>query len=337
MKAGKSPKALHCQQGVALITVLLVMVIAIALVSHAITRDQIAITRSGALLANTQLAEFVAGAEAWSRVALLKDFEEDKEADEPADHALEAWASPALQFNPDNGKIRINIKDLNSCFNVNNLAEASANDQFDIFRRLVSNVTGKSDLAGAIADWIDDNDTPRTSATEDDGYLGREVAHRTPDTLISDVSELSAVQEMEQEDWQKLAPFLCALPETESKININLASQELVEAVDPSASVAKLLQFRESGGILSQSGDYSSYNITKTDPFSFHSQHFLARIAVQLGDSEDYRQYWETALWLDEDGDGAVKVVQRQRRTFSGAMMQELLDYDGTVAGEDSR
>ncbi|QFT54966.1 type II secretion system minor pseudopilin GspK [Microbulbifer sp. THAF38] len=338
MSGSKSIKTFRRQRGVALITVLLVMVIAIALVSHAITRDQISITRSGALLANTQLAEFVAGAEAWSRVALLKDFEEDKDAAEPADHALEAWASPALQFNPDNGKIRINIKDLNSCFNVNNLVSSSnGNDQFEIFRRLVSNVTGKSDLAGIIADWMDDNDTPRSSATEDDGYLGRDLAHRTPDTLISDISELSSVQEMELEDWQKLAPFLCALPETETKININLASQELIEAVDSSASVSKLLQFRESGGILSQSGDLSSYNITKTNQFMFHSQHFLARIAVQLGDSEDYRQYWETALWLDEAGDGEVKVVQRQRRTFSGAMMQELLDYDGTAASEDSR
>ncbi|MFA0812042.1 type II secretion system minor pseudopilin GspK [Microbulbifer epialgicus] len=331
-------KTLGHQQGVALITVLLVMVIAIALVSHAITRDQIAINRSGALLANTQLAEFVEGAEAWSRLALLKDYEEDKEATEPADHMLEAWASPALQFNPDNGKIRINIKDLHSCFNVNNLVDSSANDQLEIFRRLVGNVTGKSDLAVTIADWVDDNDTPRSSATEDDGYLGGEVAHRTPDTLITDISELSSVQGIEVEDWQKLAPFLCALPESDTKININFASQELIEAVDPSASVAKLEQFRESGGILSDSGDLSSYNITKTTHFDFHSQHFLARIAVQLGDGLDYRQYWETSLWLDESGDGAVKVVQRQRRTFSGAMMQELLDYDGTAEeSEDSR
>ncbi|GAA5444573.1 type II secretion system protein K [Microbulbifer sp. NBRC 101763] len=324
-------KILGGQRGVALITVLLVMVIAIALVSHAIVRDQISINRSGALLANTQLAEFVEGAEAWSRVALLKDFEEDKEAEEAADHALEAWASPALQFNPDNGKIRINIKDLNSCFNVNNLVDRSANDQFDIFRRLVSNVTGKPELAVIIADWVDDDDTPRSSATEDDGYLGRDISHRTPDTSISDVSELSSVQGIEAEDWQKLAPFLCALPETGSKININFASQELVEAIDPSASISKLEQLRESGEVFSNSGDLSSINITKTDSFVFHSQHFLARIAVQLGDGEDHRQYWETVLRLEEGGEVTVKVVQRQRRTFSGAMMQELLDYDGTA------
>jgi len=340
MSGIKSVNMLGRQRGVALLTVLLVMVIAIALVSHAIVRDQISINRSGALLANSQLAQFVEGAEAWSRVALLKDFEDDQEAEESADHALEAWASPALQFNPDNGKIRINIKDLNSCFNVNNLVESKNNDHYEIFSRLVRNVTGKSDLALTLADWIDDNDTPQTSATEDDGYLGREISHRTPDMPISDVSELSSVQGIEAEDWQKLAPFLCALPESGTKININFASQELVEAIDPSASIAKLEQFRESGGFLSEAGDYSTYKITQTSYFAFHSKHFLARIAVQLGDGEDHRQYWETSLWLEEKGDegSTVKVVQRQRRTFSGAMMQELLDYDGTAEeSDDSR
>ncbi len=324
-------RAFGHQRGVALITVLLVMVIAIAAVTHAIIRDQIAITRSGALLANTQLAEFVGGAEAWARVALEKDFEEDKAAADSADHALEAWAAPALQFNPDNGKIRINIKDLNSCFNVNTLHDGRDPNsaEFKILLQLVRNVTGKSDLAGAIADWVDTGDTPRSTATEDDGYLGREMAHRTPDTLISDISELSSVQGMEAEDWQKLAPFLCALPESDTKININLATRELIEAVDPAVDMAKLEQLRESDGILHDSGDLADLNISKTTYFAFHSKYFIARIAVQLGDTGDYRQYWETALWLD-DSDGKAKVLQRQRRTFSLAMMQELLDGDDT-------
>ncbi|MDP5209069.1 type II secretion system minor pseudopilin GspK [Microbulbifer sp. 2205BS26-8] len=320
------------QRGVALITVLLVMVIAIAAVTHAITRDQIAITRSGALLANTQLAEFVAGAEAWARVALEKDFEEDKAATDAADHALEAWAAPALQFNPDNGKIRINIKDLNSCFNVNTLRDSSNPNsaEFKIFQRLVRNVTGKSDLARAIADWIDTGDIPLSTGTEDDGYLGREIAHRTPDTLISDISELSVVQGMEAEDWQKLAPFLCALPKSDTLININLAPRELIEAVEPAVNWSKLEQSRESGDILRSTGDLPLYNIrTNANRFDVHSQYFIARIAVQLGDTGDYRQYWETALWLD-DSDGKAKVLQRQRRTFSLAMMQELLDGDDT-------
>ncbi|MCO1335127.1 type II secretion system minor pseudopilin GspK [Microbulbifer sp. OS29] len=323
------PVALGRQKGVALIVVLLVMVIAIAAVSHAIMRDQIAISRSGALLANTQLAEFVEAAEAWTRVTLLTDFEDDQEDSENVDHAFEAWAFPVLEFNPDNGKIRMNIKDLHSCFNVNNLSDSSDTVQFTIFKRLVSNVTGKSELADSIADWVDDGDTPRTVGTEDDGYLSREIAHRTPDSMISDISELSSVLDMEREDWQKLAPFLCVLPETGTRININSAPEELIEAIEPSASISKLVQFRESGSYISDSSEYATYDIPNPAPFTFQSSHFLARIAVQLGDGGEYRQYWESALVRDTS-DGSVKVLQRQRRTFSGQMMQELLDYEST-------
>ncbi|WP_234994853.1 type II secretion system minor pseudopilin GspK [Microbulbifer donghaiensis] len=317
------------QRGVALITVLLVMVIAIAAVTHAITRNRIAVSRTGALLANTQLAEFVGGAEAWARVALERDFEADREQRQSADSALEAWAQKALAFNPDNGKIRINIKDLNSCFNVNNLTGAGdkQSEQQEVFERLVRNVSGKAELAKSIQDWIDSGDTPLAPGTEDDGYLGRELAHRTPDTLISDISELSAVQGMEAEDWQKLQPFLCALPETGTPININFAPLEMLEALDPQAKATEIVRFRESDGVFSERAQLADYGVSKTGGLAFHSQYYLVRIAVQLGPDGDYRQYWESTVQLDESS-GLARVVQRQRRTFSGAMMQELLDYD---------
>ncbi|MFC6635656.1 type II secretion system minor pseudopilin GspK [Microbulbifer taiwanensis] len=326
--------ALGRQRGVALITVLLVMVIAIAAVTHAIMRNRIAVSRTGALLANTQLAEFVTGAEVWARVALQKDFEADREDRQSADSSLEAWAQKALAFNPDNGKIRINIKDLNSCFNVNNLATADGeqSEQRQVFERLVRNVSGKAELAKSIQDWVDTGDTPLAPGTEDDGYLGRELAHRTPDTLISDISELSVVEGMEAEDWQKLRPFLCALPETGTAININFAPQELIEAMDPEANAAEIVRFRESDGVFNDRSQFTEYQVRNSGGLVFHSQYFLARIAVQLGPDGGYRQYWETTLQLDESSGEAV-VVQRQRRTFSGAMMQELLDYD--ITGEN--
>lgn len=323
-----SRNSCHRQRGVALITVLLVMVIAIAAATHAITRNRIAVSRTSALLANTQLAEFVSGAEVWARVALEKDFESDREARPAADSALEPWAQKALAFNPDNGKIRINIKDLHSCFNVNNLAGSGGTPsrQREIFERLVRNVTGRAELANSILDWVDPGDTPLAPGTEDDGYLGRELAHRTPDTLISDISELSSVQGMEAEDWDKLHPFLCALPETGTAINANSAPLELLEAIDPQGNANEVLRFRESDGELNERSQLAGYGFANSSELVFNSQYFMARIAVQLGDAGDYRQYWETKLQLDE-ASGRAGVVQRQRRTFSGETMQELLDY----------
>ncbi|WP_319024683.1 type II secretion system minor pseudopilin GspK [Microbulbifer hainanensis] len=315
------------QRGVALITVLLVMVIAIVVATHAITRNRIAVSRTSALLANTQLAEFVGGAEAWAKVALEKDYEADREQQPAADSAQEAWAQKALAFNPDNGKIRINIKDLNSCFNVNNLVEGGDSDQRQIFERLVRTVTGRAELAQAILDWVDSGDTPLAPGTEDDGYLGLEVAHRTPDTLISDVSELASVQGMETEDWDSLRPFLCALPESGTSINVNFAPVELLQAIDPQGNASELLSFRESNGVLNQRSQLTAYGFANASGLVFNSQYYLARIAVQLGEGGEYRQYWESELQLDETT-GEAKLVQHQRRAFSGTFMNELLNYE---------
>ncbi|WP_226661613.1 type II secretion system minor pseudopilin GspK [Microbulbifer aggregans] len=315
------------QRGVALITVLLVMVISVAAVSHAVMRNQLAISRTGAILANTQLAEFVRGAEAWAIIALEKDFEEDASEANSSDNLQEAWAQKLTEFNPDNGKIRIQIKDLQSCFNVNNLtlgrasgAESAYSNQL---RNLVRNVGGQADLALAIEDWLDAGDTPLGSGTEDTGYLGMEVAYRTPDTLITDISELRHVQGMEADIWSELEPELCALPETGSRINVNTASQSLLEALFPSANVAGLINERESGTPFAQASDLDPFEVKSgTADVDFHSTYYIAYIAVQLG--LEHRQYWESILQLDP-ASGKVKVIQRQRREFSGQVLQELL------------
>ncbi|MBB5210450.1 type II secretion system minor pseudopilin GspK [Microbulbifer hydrolyticus] len=319
------------QRGVALITVLLVMVIAVAAVTHAVTRNRLAISRTSAILANTQLAEFVHGAEAWSIIALEKDFEEDRAATAASDNLLEPWAQKLVEFNPDNGKIRIQIKDLQSCFNVNNLTmdqaagggpgggEASASK---VLQRLVRNLGGRADTAMAIEDWVDPGDTPLSSGTEDNGYLGQEVAHRTPDTFITDVSELSAGQGIEPQEWKVIAPELCALPESGTKVNVNTASQELLSAMFPSANVAGLINYREGGTPFTDAGELSGFGITGGGELDFNSAYYVAHIAVQLG--LEHRQYWESTLKLDTTT-GEVKVIQRQRREFSGQFLQELL------------
>lgn len=317
---------LQQQRGVALITVLLVMVIAIAAVTHAVTRNRLAISRTSAILANTQLAEFVQGAEAWAIIALERDFEEDRVAGNASDNLMEGWAQRLAEFNPGNGKIRIQINDLQSCFNVNNLTQPragnGANENSEILKRLVRNLGGNQESALAIEDWLDPGDTPLASDTEDSGYLGRELAHRTPDTLITDVSELSVVQGIDAEEWQRIEPQLCALPEVGTRINVNTASQELLAAVFPSANIPGLITQRESGTPFAQMADLSGFGISGGGEVEFNSAYYVAHIAVQLG--LEHRQYWESILKLDSRT-GRVKVIQRQRREFSGQLLQELL------------
>jgi len=327
----RSLSSFQRQRGVALITVLLVMVIAVAAVTHAVTRNRLAISRTSAIIANTQLAEFVHGAEAWAIIVLENDYAEDSEAASSSDNRAEAWAQRLAEFNPSNGKIRIQIKDLNSCFNVNNLTSgrgAAGGNGGDagnsgVLSRLVRNAGAQQDVALAIEDWVDAGDTPLASGTEDTGYLGLEESYRTPDTLITDVSELRSVQGMDAEIWGQLEPQLCALPAESTTINVNTASEELLTALFPSANVAGLINQRDSGTPITQVADLNGFGITDAGSgVDFNSEYFVAHIAVQLG--LEHSQYWESVLHLDS-GTGKVKVIQRQRREFSGQFLQELL------------
>nr|WP_100169218.1 type II secretion system minor pseudopilin GspK [Microbulbifer agarilyticus] len=344
--------SLSRQKGVALITVLLVMVIAIAAITHAVTRNRLAIARTSAILANTQLAEFVHGAEAWAIVTLEKDFIEDQAASASSDNLMELWAQKQVEFNPDNGKIRILIKDLQSCFNVNNLTAARSGGgsssgtggrisaggssggasgggddgagavAHEVIQRLVRNLGGQADVAQAIEDWIDAGDTPLLSGSEDTDYLGLELPYRTPDTLITDPSELRAVRGMEPEIWRALRPELCALPEAGTDVNVNTASAELLSAMYPSANIAGLISERESGRVFSDVSDLTAFGISGVAELDFSSRYYVAHIAVQLG--LEHRQYWESVLKLDS-ATGKIQVIQRQRREFSGQFLQELL------------
>lgn len=309
------------QGGIALITVLLVMVIAVAAVTHALMRNHLAVSRTGAILANTQLAEFVNAAEAYAIVLLEEDFEQDQQSPLASDALSEDWAQRQEQaFQLDNGQIRVQIKDLQACLNVNNLANEGPDGPWvKAFQKLVRGVDGGGDLVLAIQDWLDKDDKPQTLGSEDDGYLGLELAFRTPDTLISDVSELRSVKGMDVALWEGFKPYICALPEDGTKLNVNTAPAELLDELYD-VNITNFNARRAEGPI--DEGELSEFGIEDKDGLlSTSSHYFVAYIAVQL--NAEHQQYWESILRRDDTG--RVRVLQRQRHEFSGQFLRDIL------------
>jgi general secretion pathway protein K len=104
------------QTGVALITVLLIVFLAsIAAISLA-SMQQIAIRRSGALLHQQQARLYTLGIEQEGLLILIRDRQNNK-----TDHPGEAWASLPLVLPVDGGTLAGRIRDLQGCFNLNNL------------------------------------------------------------------------------------------------------------------------------------------------------------------------------------------------------------------------
>ncbi|PIE83403.1 MAG: hypothetical protein CSA09_00550 [Candidatus Contendobacter odensis] len=116
----------HDQTGVALITVLLIVFLASITATHLATLQHIAIRRSTVLQHQQQARLFTLGAEQWASLMLLRDRQQNN-----TDHPNEEWASPAWSLPLEEGTINLRIRDLQGCFNLNNLWQPAAGNKPD--------------------------------------------------------------------------------------------------------------------------------------------------------------------------------------------------------------
>jgi len=92
-------------------------------------------------------------------------------------------------------------------------------------------------ISDSLADWIDPDQDPQVNGAEDAYYQGLAQPYRTPGQPVVDVSELRAVRGMDEPIYQRLRPWLCALPEGERGVmNLNTMRPDqarLVAALTP--------------------------------------------------------------------------------------------------------
>ena len=104
------------QGGVALITVLLIVFLASLTATSLATLQQITIRRSTVLQHQQQARLYALGLEQWAKLILIRDGQKNQ-----TDHPDEEWAHlpPALPV--EGGRLSAKIRDLQGCFNLNNL------------------------------------------------------------------------------------------------------------------------------------------------------------------------------------------------------------------------
>lgn len=107
------------QAGVALITVLLIVFLASITAVSLSTLQQIAIRRSTVFQHQQQARLFTLGAEQWAMLILARDRKNNQ-----VDHLGESWASSTLTLPITGGALSVRIRDLQGCFNLNNLWQA---------------------------------------------------------------------------------------------------------------------------------------------------------------------------------------------------------------------
>ena len=112
------------QQGVALITVMLIVALAAVLASQMAARLQMQMIRTVNINLNQQAYWYAMGAEAFGRRVLITAFE-----DEPDSTNLgQMWAQGETTYPVDYGKITGEITDLQACLNLNALRDSDQSD-----------------------------------------------------------------------------------------------------------------------------------------------------------------------------------------------------------------
>lgn len=216
------------ERGAALLTVLLLVAVIGVIAASSLERLKLQTHLSGNMAAIDQARHYAYAGEkiAITRIGDLAN----------ADRSMTLtgeWLDRERAFPIDKGVATVKISDGGNCFNLNSLVVQSSEGDRSIrpvavrqFEALMSMLGVQPRTAGQIAqaaaDWIDSDNSPQPGGAEDETYARAPIPYRAANALMSDVPELRAVAGVDPAIYDRLRPWLCALPVAElSPLNIN--------------------------------------------------------------------------------------------------------------------
>lgn len=303
----KGPRS---NRGVALVTALLIVSLAtVAAVSFA-TQQHLDIRRTGNLIDGDQAWIYATGAEDWAKLILKRDA-----ANSEFDALTEAWAQILPPIDLPGGYMVGKINDAQARFNLNNLVSNNVVDQKALadLQRLLLLLGLDPSLAVAVADWLDPdiNATPPDGA-EDEYYAGLEHPYRTANRTMTSVSELRLVKGFDEKTYQKIAPFVTALPPP-TPINVNTAPAEVMATlsnnIDAELAIA-IVKLRQENPFKTPQ-DFTTHPLilaaqVNAEDIAVASQYFEVNIETRIG----YGRAALSSLIMRAD-QGDPKVIRR--------------------------
>lgn len=210
------------QQGVALVTALLVVALAVAAAVAMAMRSQTDIRRTSAVFERDLSRQIALGGEKMI-LQLLERVEG------PDELLWDTCRSPSLPFSVDGVEIQATVENMQCRYNLNALAGADETEQ-GYFAQLVDRVGTESgvsmpsgaQLALAVSDWMNPE-------TDDPTYRLEDPPRLSGNRPMLVASELNSVVGMTSEAWEALAPYVTAYPGQESPIDLERSSELMQE------------------------------------------------------------------------------------------------------------
>lgn len=335
------------QSGVALITVLLVVALATVLAVAMTSRQQLDIRRSANLFEADQALAYVGGAEDWAVhfLAALPPASVAQRATPPASTVdTGPWALPPMPV--DGGTISASLVDAQGRLDLNvvlggtapavaanassgstvpqNTAAMGTAQQTRLRRLLRGQGVSANRIDAMVAgllDWIDADSTPRfPDGAEDDAYLRASPAYRAANQPLADASEVLRVHGWRSADWQRIAPYVTALP-VPAGLNINTASAPVLQSLAPGldkAAAQALIALRGKGfaslaafrRALQQVAPQAAA-VVQTAGLSVTSRFYVLHTRIRVGRIE---QAWRSVI--ERDGLHHARIIARQLSGF---------------------
>lgn len=268
------------QRGVALLVALLVVALAVILIAALLDRGELALARTRNALRSEQAQAYAQGLELYAAQILAVTRVPG------LDTNASPWALPLPPQAVPGGTISASMRDLNGCFNLNNLSPSGAHQaQWGaIFRELLVAVGVDPNLLNSVEGWLGTAST----ATDANYYLGLAVPYRPRNGLFAHVSELRLVRGVTADVYTRLAPYVCALPAGTS-ININTASVPVLRGLGlPEASAEKFWNNGQANYQNLQAFQDAATQVGATSAsqalMTLTSTYFLARGQITLDD-----------------------------------------------------
>ena len=207
------------QKGVALLVAIVIFAVATTVAAAITYNKAMSARRAAATFTMEQALQAGMAAEALAAVALEND------AGKAKTETTQDWAQvqPPLEIEGTGIWIQAQVEDLQGRFNLNSLVVWDQQNntfvpdqhQLSVFRTLLADLDIDVAYADLLVDWIDPDIAPSSNSGgggEDTLYLSQTPAYRPPNTFITHPSELLALPRFGRENYQKIAPYVTALP-----------------------------------------------------------------------------------------------------------------------------
>jgi len=200
------------QRGVALIMAIIVVALATIAATAIAYTSALNARRAAGIYTLEQATRVAEGAEAMAGYALREDGKANH-----FDSLTDGWAQPYGPVEIESGvTLEASLEDLQGRFNLNNLVDANGvADPLsrEIFDRLLTLLGMETRWSGVITDWIDADSQPSfPDGAEDAEYASQSPPYRAPNMPITSVAELLALPGFGRQNYEKLRPYIAALP-----------------------------------------------------------------------------------------------------------------------------